>query len=211
MFPFGRSFRSSHADAHGGEDTSLGGGILWGFASIWLFGFALATLLGEQAPMRAPGGPFAPQNLLFFIVLELIVGAVGGLITLRREERSALVRLAIVVVIAGTAIALLAADGPEHAPGVGIMIARCVLNALGVLLVLHLAWRRAKALTPRGASELLHLIEHGLPTAPRTTPRDEEPEIAREERRAARPAAQPRLRLVGQDDAPPPAAQDPST
>jgi hypothetical protein len=211
VFPFGRSFRSPHAGAEGGEDTSLGGGILWGFASIWLFGFALTTLLGEQAPMRAPGGPFAPQNLLFFIVLELIVGAVGGLITLRREERSALVRLAIVVVIAGTAIALLAADGPEHAPGVGIMIARCVLNALGVLVVLHFAWRRTKALTPRGASELLHFVEHGLPAAPRQTPRSEASEVTSDEPRTTQPAAQPRLRLVGHEDAPPPAAQDPST
>jgi hypothetical protein len=201
VFPFGRTFRSPHAN----EDTSIGGGILWGFASIWLFGFALSTLLGEQAPMRASGGPFAPQNLAFFVVLELVVGVVGAVVTLRREERSALVRLALVVVIAGTAIALLATDGPEHAPGVGIMIARCVLNAVGVLLVLLIASRRAKVVPNRGAEELMQLIESGLPVAAA------KPDAAADERPARRKDDAPRLRLVGHENRASPAAEDAST
>lgn len=139
----GRSLRLAGAD----QETSLLGGTLWGFATIWATSFALASILGEQAPTQAEGGIWAPANLSFFLLVETLTGAVGGLVTLRSESRAAAFRLALVVLIAGAVISVLASGTPNVPVSGTLLFARSVLHAAGVAAV---AWVASGARDGRG-------------------------------------------------------------
>lgn len=154
LFRIGRPLRAG-ADA----DTSIMGGTLWGFACIWGASFALGNLLGDQAPTRADGGLASPSNLIFFVVLELATGALGGLVTVRSESRSATFRLALVVALVGGVIAVLASGTPNVPVSGGLIVIRSLVQAAGVLLVAMLAAPPA----PEPTSE--------LPAEPGASPR----------------------------------------
>jgi hypothetical protein len=131
----GRSLRLAGAD----QETSLLGGTLWGFATIWATSFALASILGDQTPTRADGGIWAPANLAFFLVIETLTGGVGGLVALRSESRAAAFRLALVVLIAGAVISVLASGTPNVPVSGTLLFVRSALHAVGVATVAWMA------------------------------------------------------------------------
>lgn len=121
------------------------GGVVIGFLVIWATAFALPKLLGEQTPIRADGGLSATNNLLFFITLELLTGAIGGMVTTRMDSPSAAFRLAIAVVFVGGVVAYLASNTPNVPVSGGLILTRTLLQAAGVVIVAALAWRASLA------------------------------------------------------------------
>mgnify|MGYP000390609890 CR=1 FL=1 len=137
-----------------GTRTPLGGVVI-GFVIIWVTALALPYVLGAESPMRAAGGPTASANLLFFITLELMTGAVGGFVAARLESAGATFRLAIAVLFVGGIVAFLASGTPNAVIGPGTIFLRSALHACGVLIVAMYAWRAANG-NAQGSPRVSH-------------------------------------------------------
>lgn len=155
LLPF--KIGSSARTEPGEERPSLLGGVLIGFLSIWIMSYTLGSMLGDGAPTKAEGGLFAPSNLLFFLLIESMVGVAGALVTLRMDGPTSLPRLAIVTVLGGMVISVLASDMPDAIISARHIFARELLHMGGVLTVHRLVRGKATESRPgeRTAEEIL--------------------------------------------------------
>jgi hypothetical protein len=143
---FFTAHRTAAADAEAERGTGMMP-VLCGLITMYASAYVLAGMLGDQLPWRAEGGFGDLGNVAFFVVLELLLGAAGALVTASMGGAAAVVRLAIVVALLGAMVAYLAVGVPrsesvEQLGAAGLLMAT-LLRVAAIICIARLSRLRA--------------------------------------------------------------------